>query len=190
MHRSTGAALLFVALASAAAAQTKPRITRIEFGPPPADGGGITIAVVGSGECSYMIDFGDGTTERRTATLPDKLQHGYKEDNTYDVVATPETPCEGVARARIDIRPMKEGISRLTVDAGPATDAPEIVVNVEGRGTCTVLIDFGDGETQKLEGALPAKVSHTYGAPGTYELRATAESPCQGDLRVKVDVRR
>jgi PKD repeat protein len=51
-------------------------------------------------------------------------------------------------------------------------------------------MDFGDGKTQKVEGSLPAKVSHTYGAPGNYELRATAERPCQGDIRMKVDVRR
>lgn len=190
MRRTLGSALVIAAFATAATAQTTPRITRIEFGPPPSDGGGITISIVGSGQCTYTIDFGDGTTERRTATLPDRLEHGYKADNSYDVVATPEAPCEGVARARLDIRPIKQGIWRLTVEPGAATDAPEVTVNVEGRGTCTVLMDFGDGKTQKLEGALPAKVNHTYGSPGTYELRATAESPCQGDLRLKVDVRR
>jgi hypothetical protein len=190
MQRTVAVALLLAACAATVTAQKGGRITRLEFGPAPPDGGGISIAVVGSGECTYTIDFGDGTTERRSATLPDRLQHGYKEDNAYDVVATPEAPCEGVARARLDIRPLKAGISRLTAEPGAATDAPEVIVHVEGRGTCTVLMDFGDGKTQTLEGPLPAKVNHTYGAPGSYELRATAESPCQGDVRLKVDVRR
>jgi len=190
MQRTVVLGLVVAAFAATAAAQDAGRITGLEFGPAPPEGGGITISVVGSGRCAYTIDFGDGTTERRSATLPDRLQHGYKEDNAYDVTATPEAPCEGVARARLDIRSLKEGISRLTVEPGPATDAAEVIVNVEGRGKCTVLIDFGDGKSQKLEAALPARVNHTYGEPGSYELRATADRPCQGDLRVKVDVRR
>ncbi|MBD0324676.1 MAG: hypothetical protein ICV72_15020 [Aldersonia sp.] len=190
MRHTLRAALLLAAIATDAGAQQPARITRLEFGPVPSDGSGITISVVGSGQCVYTIDFGDGTTERRTVTLPDRLQHGYNEDSAYDVVATPEAPCEGVARARLDIRSMTQGISRLTVEPGASTDAPEIVVNVEGRGTCRVVMDFGDGKTETIEAALPSKVSHVYGAPGAYELRATAEDPCRGDLRVKVDVKR
>ena len=190
MQRIIGAGLIVGVVATSAFAQEAARITRLEFGPATSDASGIAISVVGSGECAYSIDFGDGSSERRKATLPDRLQHGYKEDAAYEVVATAESPCEGVARARLDIRAMKQGISRLTVEAGPSTDAPEVIVNIEGRGTCAVMMDFGDGKTQKVEGALPAKVSHVYGAPGSYEVRATADEPCQGDIRVKVDVRR
>jgi hypothetical protein len=95
-----------------------------------------------------------------------------------------------VARARLDIRPIKEGIWRLSVEPGPSAEAPEVIVNVEGRGTCKVLLDFGDGKQQTLDGALPAKATHRYGGPGSYELHATAESPCRGDLRLNIDVSR
>ena len=64
----------------------------------------VLISLLGSGECAYTMDYGDGNTERRTATLPDEMRHAYEADNEYSVVATPEAPCEGTARARLDIR--------------------------------------------------------------------------------------
>jgi PKD repeat protein len=188
MRRIIATAALLAVIAATAEAQT-PRITRIEFSPA-TDEGGIGITIAGTGQCTYTIDFGDGTTDRRTATLPDNLQHTFKADGEYTVVATPEAPCEGVARARLDIRAIKQGIWRLSVEPGPSTEAPEVIVNVEGRGNCSVLLDFGDGKQEKLQGELPAKVSHVYGAPGSYELHAAAESPCRGDVRLHIDVKR
>ena len=185
-----GTALVSICMAAAATVQSASRITRIEFSPGPYEDGRIVISIIGSGECTYTIDYGDGTTERRSVTLPDRLEHGYGADREYMVVATPTAPCEGVARARLDIRAIKQGIWRLSVEAGPATDAAEVIVNVEGRGTCRVQLDLGDGTRQTLEGALPARLSHTYAKPGTYELHAVAEDPCRGDVRLQIDLRR
>ncbi len=186
--------VLFLAVtltAVAAAAQTPPRITRIEFSPvPEEEGGGILISLLGSGECTYTMDYGDGKTERRTASLPDRIRHEYAADNEYTVVATPVAPCEGVARARIDIRAITRGIWRVTVEPGPAPDAPEIIATIHGRGVCAVALDFGDGKQQKFEGALPTTLRHTYDKPGVYELRAVAADPCRGDIRLNVEVRR
>ena len=174
-----------------AAAQTPPRITRIEFTPGrEQDGGGIVIALLGSGNCTYTMDYGDGKTERRTADLPDRMRHSYAADGEYTVVATPDAPCEGVARAKLDIRAIKLGIWRLVVEPGPSTTAPEILVTIEGRGSCVVMLDFGDGTNQKVEGTLPSKVSHTYERQGTFELHAAAADPCRGDVRLTIDVRR
>jgi hypothetical protein len=176
--------------AAAAAAQTPPRITRIEFSPAPqAEGGGVLISLLGSGECTYTIDYGDGKTERRTANLPDRMRHAYAADTEYTVVATPVAPCEGVARARIDIRSITRGIWRLTVEPGPAPDAPEIIVTVHGRGVCAVALDFGDGKQRKFDGPLPTTLRHTYDKAGTYELRAVAADPCRGDIRMSIEVR-
>jgi hypothetical protein len=189
-HAAVSSFCMAVAIA-VASAQTPPRITRIEFSPAPeSDGGGVNISLLGSGECTYTIDYGDGKTERRTATLPDRMRHSYAADNEYLVIATPEAPCEGIARARIDIRAIARGIWRLSIEPGPATDALEIIATVEGRGSCAVALDFGDGNHQKLEGTLPLKTTHTYQKAGSYELRATAADPCRGDIRLSVDVRR
>ena len=190
MQRTAAAAVLLIAVIGTAAAQPAPRITRIEFGPAPSEDSGIAISLIGTGECTYTIDFGDGTTERRTATLPDRLTHAYKADREYSVVATPERPCEGVAKAQLDIRAIKQGIWRLSVEPGPSTEAPEVIITIEGRGPCIVLLDLGDGNQRKLDGDLPAKVNHTYAKPGSYELHAAVEAPCRGDVRLNIDVQR
>jgi hypothetical protein len=191
MRRLNGFFVLLAATTLAiAAAQTSPRITRIEFTPAPEEaGGGIVISLLGSGECTYTIDYGDGKTERRTASLPDRVKHAYAADQEYTVVATPAAPCEGVARANLDIRAITRGIWRVSVEPGPAATAPQVLATIDGRGSCVVLVDFGDGTNQKVEGTLPAKVNHTYDKAGSYELRAAAEPPCRGDVRLKLDVR-
>src|SRR5688500_18166565 len=87
------------------AQQANPRITRIEFAPVTVEeGGGVFVTLVGSGRCSYTLDFGDGTTDKRSAELPDRLRHVFAGDGEYLVVATPEAPCEGGARAKLDVR--------------------------------------------------------------------------------------
>jgi hypothetical protein len=182
--------LLLAGTVSLAAAQEGPRITRIEFSPTPeGDGGGIAISLLGTGQCAYTLDYGDGKTERRTATLPDRVRHAYTADQEYTIVATPEPPCEGVARAKLDIRAITRGIWRVSVEPGPAANTPAVVATIEGRGSCVVAVDFGDGTSQKVEGALPAKINHSYEKPGSYELRAVAQPPCRGDVGVKLDVR-
>jgi hypothetical protein len=195
MRRTGHLFVLFVLIVAtavaAAAAQTPSRITRIEFSPAPeSEGGGIDISLLGSGQCAYTVDYGDGKTERRTATLPDRMRHAYAADRVYTIVATPEAPCEGVARAQLDIRAITRGIWRILVEPGPATDAPEILATIEGRGSCVVLLDFGDGTRQKIEGTLPAKAAHKYAKAGSYELQAAAESPCRGEVHLTIDVRR
>src|SRR5450759_284565 len=139
------------------------QITQIEFSPAPVEqGGGVLIGILGTGRCAYQIDFGDGTTERRNADLPDRMRHAYAADQEYTVVATPEAPCEGVARARIDVRAITRGIWRISVEPGPSTEAAEVIVTIEGQGACVVHLDFGDTKTQRLEGTLPLRVNHTY----------------------------
>jgi hypothetical protein len=181
--------LLIPALAAAAAAQENPRITRIDFRPATVEeGGGILISLAGSGRCTYTIDFGDGQSEQRTANLPDQLRHQFAADKAYDVVATPEAPCEGVARARIDVRAIERGIWRINAELASAT-APEVVVTVEGQGACIVFVDFGDGQSEKHDVKLPAKVNHKYAKSGVYEIHARTQDPCRGEGRVRIDIK-
>ncbi len=165
------------------------RITRIEFRPATVEeGGGIHISLLGSGRCTYTIDYGDGQSEKRTDALPAHMRHNYAADRAYDVVATPEAPCEGVARARIDIRAIERGIWRINVELASAT-APEIVVTIDGKGTCAVVIDFGDGQSEKHDVTLPAKVPHKYLKAGTYDIVAKAQQPCSGEGRARIEIK-
>jgi hypothetical protein len=192
MSRSTLLALMLsLGYIAGIEAQEPPRITRIEFRPATeAEGSGVIITLLGSGRCTYSLDFGDGKTTARTAQLPDRVQHVYPADGDYDVVATPEAPCEGVARAKIAVRAVERGIWSLSAEPGGTPGTLELVVTVNGRGTCTVTLDFGDGTIEKLEGPLPATRSHKYANTGTYDLKATTADPCRGEAQLKVEITR
>lgn len=174
-----------------AAEQPTPRITRIEFTPARADeGGGVFISLIGTGTCTYTLDFGDGTTDRRTAELPDRVQHKYPGDGEYLVVATPDAPCEGVARAKLDVRAIERGVWGLTADPAPDSPTPEMAVTITGRGECVVTLDFGDGTVEKVTGVLPLTRNHRYERMGAYDLSAVAEPPCRGEAALRLEIKR
>ena len=191
--RGTTAVLALALMATVTfAAQEKPgRISRIEFQPATAEeGGGIFISLIGSGPCSYTLDYGDGSTERRKVDLPDRVRHAYAEDGEYLVVATPDAPCEGVARAKLDVRAINRGLWGLSAEAGPDAPNAELLVTLRGRGECAVTIDFGDGTIDKLTLTLPATRAHKYGKAGVYELKAVAEPPCRGEAALTAEIKR
>ena len=182
---------LLAAVVTVAAQQRAGRITRIEFQPATAEeGGGVFISLLGSGSCSYTLDYGDGTSERRSAELPDRVKHTYPGDGEYVVVATPEAPCEGVARAKLDVKAINRGVWGVAAEAGPDKDNAEMLVTITGRGECTVTMDYGDGTIDKISGVLPLTRSHKYGKAGVYELKAIAEPPCRGEAGLKVEISR
>jgi hypothetical protein len=181
--------MLTVAAVTLAAQQRAGRITRIEFQPATVEeGGGVFISLLGSGSCTYVLDYGDGNTERRTAELPDRVKHTFPADGEYLVVATPEAPCQGTARAKLDVRAINQGIWGLAAEAGPDKENAEMLVTITGRGECTVTMDFGDGTIDKISATLPATRSHKYGKPGVYELKALAEPPCRGEAGLRVEI--
>ena len=183
--------LLTLVGAPAAAQQPTGKITRIEFRPANVEeGGGVFISLVGSGPCTYLLDYGDGATEKRTAELPDQVRHTYAGDGEYIVVATPDAPCEGVAKATLDVRAINRGLWGLSAEAGPDTPNAEMLITLRGRGECAVTVDFGDGTIDTITVTLPATRSHKYGKTGVYELKAVAEPPCRGQAAATVEIKR
>ena len=193
MRRKTQlAVLLFMtAVCLGAQEQKAARVTRIEFQPATAEeGGGVFVSLIGTGSCTYTLDYGDGNTERRTVELPDRVKHTYPADGEYLVVATPEAPCEGLARAKLDVREIRQGVWGLSVETGPDKQNAEMLVTINGRGECTVTMDYGDGVVDKVSATLPATRSHKYGKAGVYDLKAAAEPPCRGEAGLKVEITR
>jgi len=187
----TALILAFGPALPAVAQEQTGRITRIEFQPGAVeDGGGVFISLIGTGPCTYTLDFGDGTSERRTADLPDRVRHTYPADGEYLVVATPDAPCEGVARAKLDVRAINRGLWGMSAEAGPDTPNAEMLITLRGRGECAVTLDLGDGTIDKITVTLPVTRSHKYGKTGIYELRAVAEPPCRGEAAATVDIKR
>jgi hypothetical protein len=184
-------ALALMATVTVAAQEPPGRISRIEFQPATVEeGGGVFISLIGSGHCSYLLDFGDGTSERRKAQLPDRVRHAYPGDGEFLVVATPDTPCEGVARAKLDVRAINQGLWGMSAEAGPDAPNAELLVTLRGRGECAITLDFGDGTVDKLTVTLPATRSHKYGKVGVYELKAVAEPPCRGEAAITAEIKR
>jgi hypothetical protein len=156
----------------------------------PDEAGGATIDIAGTGNCSYRLDYGDGNRERRTATLPDRVDHIYPSSGTFIVVATAEAPCEGRVRETFRATRARASLVRVVVSPNPALPQSRVSIAVEGSGTCPVTVDFGDGADQSIEGTLPLRVFHSYARPGRYEVFAWTEAPCSGDARTVVQVRR
>lgn len=171
------------------------RLTGLTVRPDPtARQGTAIIEIAGSGTCSYVLEYGDGNSERRTAALPDGVRHVYPPTGSFAVVATAEPPCEGKAEGKVQESLGAErsgaGIERLVVSPDPARTRSRVSLRIEGRGTCQVTVDFGDGNEESIEGQLPVRIFHTYARPGRYEIHATTASPCSGDARTVLQVRR
>jgi len=66
---------------------------------------GVTFKVLGSGTCSYRVDFGDGNNEERSKPLPDSVAHVYSAADTYTVTVTAVAPCSGSTRRPLTVLP-------------------------------------------------------------------------------------
>ena len=167
------------------------RLTTMEITPNPGVlASAVTISIAGKGRCSYLLDYGDGNNERKTGSLPDRWPHVYNAAATYVVKATADPPCEGVIEQKLTVRREVRGVTRLVVAPEVATTQSRVTITIEGRGTCPLTVDFGDGLDQLIESALPARITHTYTRPGQYEIYAWADGTCTGDASAVVTVRR
>jgi hypothetical protein len=166
-----------------------PRISSITVtSNPGAAPGRTTIRVAGTGTCTYLLDYGDGNNERRTVTLPDQVPHVYPAGGKFIVGATAEPPCEGKIQETHSVGRRGRAIDRVVVSPSPAQTRSRVSISIEGRGTCSVTVNFGDGNEEAIEAALPARVFHRYVRPGRYEVLARAQSPCSGEASAVIQV--
>jgi hypothetical protein len=61
------------------------------------------ITIAGRGECAVTMDYGDGTVDKLTGTLPLTKSHKYGKAGIYDLKAVAEPPCRGEAALRVEI---------------------------------------------------------------------------------------
>ncbi|HKN58852.1 MAG TPA: hypothetical protein VJV97_08360, partial [Gemmatimonadaceae bacterium] len=98
----------FTQTLSVATTPPKPQLTGINVSPArAAPGQPVTIDVIGSGTCSYTIDFGDGNTDTRSRQLPDRVRHNYPAADTYTVAVNADRPCTGSARTTLVVGPRR-----------------------------------------------------------------------------------
>ena len=167
---------------------TVARISELTVRTNPARPGTAIIQVAGNGTCTYLLDYGDGNNERRTSVLPERVSHVFPAGGTFVVVATAEAPCQGRVQETFSVTRTAGSLDRLIISPARARPRANVNITIEGRGTCKVFVDFGDGNEQTLEGQLPRRITHSFARPGRYEVFAWTEAPCSGDATGVVDV--
>jgi hypothetical protein len=156
----------------------------------------VNITIEGSGACrGYTLDYGDGNSEPRAATLPDRTRHVYPAPGRYVVAAIANASCTGDARASLEVRSKPAAaaphIARVDVSPAAATAGQPVTITIAGTGACRgYTVDYGDGNTEPRAATLPDRTQHVYGAPGRYVIVVIANDTCTGEGRATIDVRR
>src|SRR5207237_9513145 len=103
----------------------------------------------------------------------------------FTVLAKGMGNCDGEVKTTIDVRPPPTPppprASEATVTSVDMTPSPALVrhpvdIAVNGRGTCSFSVDFGDGNSQVETGVLPRTVKHTYVVADYYIVNLRPES--------------
>jgi hypothetical protein len=150
----------------------------------------VTIDIAGRGTCAMTVSFGDGNQQEANGALPVRVTHTYAVAQTYTVVVAPAAPCSGKFTERLQVATRGgDRITRLTIDPEPADVGRGVAIVVEGVGSCSYRLDYGDGNSEDRSKPLPDRVHHVYNAAGTYTIIATAAGSCQGRAQRPLDVR-
>jgi hypothetical protein len=161
------------------------RLAAIELSPPsPMPRTPVTITLQGSGTCRIGLDFGDGNSQDLNGQLPLTVRHTYAVAGSYAIVAIPAPPCGDRQTATLVVgeRPRVPRISGIEVTGVPDARGRR-AIRVNGDGSCAYTLDFGDGNSEGRNAALPDVVQHNYPAEGRYTIVATAAPPCEGVQR-------
>ena len=166
-------------------------ITAVTFVPQPAVvRQPVTIEVAGHGDCGLVVDYGDGNRQDFSGTLPRRVTHTYAIVDTYTVIVAPVAPCVGKFTQKLEVVPRGGPRLRgLEIRPSPANAREPVSVLVEGVGTCTYTIDFGDGNNEERAKPLPDRLTHVYPAPGDYRIDVRATSGCTGSARRMLTIR-
>src|SRR5436190_20062837 len=195
-------ALLVVGPAAASAGT----VDRVSANPASAPvGHGITVTVGGTNPCgAAFVDWGDGTAITYAITgLPTSQSHPYGKAGRYRIVARGMGNCDGEATTNVEIsgppppdhphppnppNPPAARVTAVTFTSKPATARQPVTIAVDGEGVCGFGLDYGDGNQQDFSGALPKRVTHTYGTPGTYRVIVGPAAPCTGKFTETLEV--
>ena len=164
------------------------RLTAIELSPPSSmPRNPVTITLQGSGACRVGIDFGDGNSQDLNGQLPLTVRHTYAVAGSYAIVAMPIPSCGDRQTATLVVgdRPTGPQIIGIAVSSVQGARGRRSI-RVAGDGSCAYTIDFGDGNSEGRNAALPDVVQHNYPAEGRYIIVATAAPPCRGEQRTTI----
>jgi hypothetical protein len=162
-----------------------PRLSAIELSPPAAaPRTPVTITLQGTGSCRITVDFGDRNSQELGGALPLSVRHTYALAGSYTIVATPATSCGDRQTATLAVGSTPKAPRLIGIEVAVVQGAGGMrAIKVTGDGPCAYTLDYGDGNTEARNAALPDVVRHNYAAAGRYTIITTATPPCAGVLR-------
>jgi hypothetical protein len=201
LYRRRCLALTFaLVFAAAGAAAAQGVVTGVTMKPTEAKAGtAVTATATGSSPCGAVhIDWGDGTAiTYATETLPVTQSHVYQTGGTFAIRAQGMGNCSGEARSRVSIAPppppppappQPPGLRAVDVSPPVQTTRAPVTIALQGSGSCNFVVDFGDGNSQDVSGALPISLRHMYGRAGKYTISAMPSAPCGGRRTASVTI--
>ena len=151
----------------------------------------VTFVVNGVGPCRFTADFGDGNSRELSADLPYRFDHTYAVAGKYTTIVTPAAPCSGRFTQVLTVasRATEPRLFGISIEPSPTDPGQPVTITIDGTGSCSYAIDFGDGNNDSQTGELPDRIRHNYPASGEYVVTATAIPPCSGSARRALRVR-
>jgi hypothetical protein len=174
----------------AAAPPSGPVITNVSFTPSPAVARkGLTIDIEGKGACAFVVEYGDGNKQTFQRTLPARVTHTYGAPGEYRVIVGPTAPCSGKFTQTLRVQPQGgASIDGLQISPSQPRVRDSVAIKVLGTGVCAYRIDFGDGNSEDRNHALPDTVPHVYSAADSYTISVEASAGCSGGTRRSLTV--
>ena len=167
-------------------------IQAVEIAPTPARvQEPVAVVARGTGSCAYEVRYGDGTSEKVDARLPEDTHHTYAKPGRYVVIVNPNPPCAGKFTQVLQVEDAAAQPARIThilASPSPGVTGQAIAIAVHGSGTCPYDIYYGDGTAEEMDGALPQSTRHVYTQPGRYAVVVKPQPPCVGKFTEVVQV--
>lgn len=199
MNRRTLAFLICGTLATPALA-TAGTVNGVSVAPASASAGTpVSVTVTGTNPCGAAhINYGDGQAITYAITgLPTTQTHAYAKPGTYTIAASGMGNCDGQATTTVTITappappqpsPAAPRITSIEMAPRPGRVGDPVAITVNGTGSCSYEVHYGDGNAQEVTGMLPQQFKHTYARPGTYTVIVKPTPPCTGKFTEQLQV--
>ncbi|MCA1651928.1 MAG: PKD domain-containing protein [Acidobacteria bacterium] len=159
----------------------------------------VSVTVTGTNPCGAAhIHYGDGEAVTYAITgLPTAQTHAYNKPGAYTITATGMGNCDGQATTTVTITappappppsPAAPRITSVEMVPRPGRVGDPVAITVNGTGSCSYEVHYGDGNAQEVTGSLPQQFKHTYGRADTFTVIVKPTPPCSGKFTEQLQV--
>lgn len=158
-------------------------------------GQSVSVTVSSSG-CSIVpitVKFGDGTSTTVLSNTTTTVSHTYTTAGSFTITADGTSAlCTPSVVTGPTITVNTGSITSLTASPPSTLVGQSITFTVggtpAGTGTCSVILNFGDGNSISVSGTFPLTATHAYNSPGSFTATATSGPNCTGSASTVVTI--